>query len=879
MSALGGHIGPPLQEPTMAELTPLMKQYKEIKKNYQDAILFFRMGDFYEMFYDDAVTASKVLGITLTSRNKNEEEEVPLCGVPYRAAETYLSKLIKNGYKVAICEQVEDPAQVKGIVRREVIRVLSPGAVLEPGLLEEKDNNFLASIYAASNGVGFSFLDISTGDFLATEFQGDNAPADLLNELCRVQPKEVLLPDNKLDKLQCTLNVIKTYINPCEAWTFDYENSCRVILEHFKVKSLESLGCSQKRLAISAAGALLYYLQETQKNTLGNINTFKYYTSEAFMVLDGITQRNLELTKGLSEGTKKGSLIGILDMTMTAMGGRTLRYWLLHPLLDPQEIYRRQDAIEEFTEDLLLRTNVRSLLEKVSDIERLISRVSLGIANARDLVAIKESVRVLPKITELLVPCRSEVLKAILNETDDLQDVYGLIDEAIAENPPPMLNEGGLIKEKYHTRLDELRTISRDGKGWISKLEAREREKTGIDSLKIRYNKVFGYYIEVTKANLSKIPHDYIRKQTIANGERFITPELKEYEAEVLGAEEKICRLELELFKEIREKISNEVERVQRSARSLALIDVLSTLAEVANIYNYTRPQVDNGDIIRILDGRHPVVERLNPDNRFIPNDTLLDDENRLLIITGPNMAGKSTYMRQVALIVLMAQIGCFVPAKEATIGVVDRIFTRIGAQDFLSQGQSTFMVEMTETTNILYNATKKSLVLLDEVGRGTSTFDGVSIAWAVAEHLHNRIGAKTLFATHYHELTELSSNLPKAKNYNVSVKEWNDEIIFLHKISEGASDKSYGIQVARLAGLPVEVITRAKEVLSNLEKKGLEEIVRGKIPQLDLFSTPPDPVTTEILSLDLSNMTPLQALNKLFELKDKAGQKGDRIV
>lgn len=863
----------------MSELTPLMKQYNEIKKNHQDAILFFRMGDFYEMFYGDAITASKILGITLTSRNKKEEGEVPLCGVPYRAAENYLSRLIKNGYKVAICEQMEDPATVRGIVRREVVRVLSPGAVLEPGLLQEKNNNFISSIYSTSNDFGFSFLDISTGEFFATEFQGEDALEHLLNELSRVQPKEVLIPDNKSDKIQGTLTHVSTCINPCDAWIFDYKNACSVLLKHFKVMSLDSLGCSQKRLAISAAGALLHYLQETQKNTLSNINSFRYYTSEEFMVLDETTQRNLELTRSLFEGIKVGSLLGILDMTMTAMGGRMLRNWFLRPLLNSEEIARRQDAIEEFKENLLLRTNIRSSLEEVSDLERLISRISLGIANARDMVSLKESVRVIPEIIESLGSCHSEMLRAILKETDDLQDIYRLIDTAITDDPPPVLNEGGLIRENYNPSLDELRAISRDGKDWISRLEAKERERTGIDSLKIRYNKVFSYYIEVTKANLSKIPLDYIRKQTIANGERFITPELKEYEAKVLGAEEKMCRLEFELFREVREKVACEVKRVQGSARSLGLIDVLSTLAEAASLYNYTRPYVDNGDIIRIVDGRHPVVERLNPENRFIPNDTILDEENRLLIITGPNMAGKSTYMRQVALIVLMAQMGSFIPAKEATIGAVDRIFTRIGAQDFLAQGQSTFMVEMTETANILHNATRRSLVLLDEVGRGTSTFDGVSIAWAVAEYLHNRIEAKTLFATHYHELTELSLTLPRVRTYNVSVKEWNDEIVFLHKISEGASDKSYGIQVARLAGLPAEVITRAKDVLLNLETKGLQEAVRAKVPQLDLFSARPDPVTSEILSLDLSNMTPLQALNKLFELKDRAEHKGDKIV
>ncbi len=809
-------------EITMDNLTPLMKQYREIKRQHLDAILLFRMGDFYEMFDQDAVTASKVLEITLTARNKSKGIETPLCGFPYHAVEGYIAKLIRRGFKVAVCEQVEDPKLAKGIVKREVIRVVTPGTVLDSNLLDAKDNNYLASLYPAKDGFGLSFLDISTGDFIMAEVAGSDNLAELDMLLARFTPREIVLPGESEPGpgLSQLLRQYTQAINTCDDWTFDITTALRTLLDHFKVASLEGFGCSGMKHGISAAGAALRYIEETQKTGLANVRRIKPFIVREHLVLDASCQRNLELVKNIYDGSSKGTLLTALDFTVTAMGGRKLREWLLNPLMNAAEIEHRLDAVAEFKDDHQLRSNLMTALGAVYDLERLISRVSLGAANARDLLALKQSFTALPRIHEQLVRCNARLIYDMAQEWDDLEEVRQLIDSAISDDPPYTLREGKLIKKGHNAELDELRSISSEGKGWIAGIELRERERTGINSLKVSYNRVFGYYIEVTKTNLANVPQDFIRKQTLANAERFITPELKEYEDKVLGAEEKILDLEYRLFQQVRESVAASTVRIQDMARKLAVLDCLASLAEAAARNNYSRPVILDGDVLRITEGRHPVVEQLALEERFIPNDTLLDcEENQLVMLTGPNMAGKSTYMRQVAVITIMAQMGSFVPAREAQVGIVDRVFTRIGASDFITRGQSTFMVEMNETANILNNATDRSLIILDEIGRGTSTFDGISIAWAVAEYIHTKIRARTLFATHYHELTELALTMDRVKNYTVAIKEWNDQIIFLRRVVEGGADKSYGIQVARLAGLPPAVIQRAREVLANLEK------------------------------------------------------------
>ncbi len=890
----------------MNDLTPLMKQYHEIKRQHLDSILLFRMGDFYEMFDQDAVTASKVLEITLTQRNKSKGNETPLCGFPYHAAEGYIAKLIRRGFKVAVCEQVEDPKLAKGLVKREVIRVVTPGTVLDATLLDAKDNNYLASIYPARDGYGIAFLDISTGDFHTAEVDGIGNLAELDTVLSRFTPREVVLPKGQTAgaDFQALIGQYTRAVNSYDDWTFDRETARKTLLDHFKTASLDGFGLDGMTKGISAAGAALRYIEETQKTALANIAGIRPFTVRSSMIIDAVCQRNLELVRNIYDGSAKGTLLSVLDHTVTAMAGRKLREWLLNPLLDPREIDGRLDAVAELKERHQVRSGVRTALGRVYDLERLISRVSLGAANARDLVALKISFKALPDIRNLISLSAAGLLKDLLEGWDDLDELFLQIDRAINEEPPYTLREGKLIKKGYNPELDELLTISTEGKGFIASIEQRERERTGIASLKVSYNKVFGYFIEVTKPNLPNVPQDYIRKQTMTNAERFITPELKEYEDKVLNAEEKILDLEYRLFQEVREKIGAETVRVQDMARRIAVLDCVVSLAEAAAKNNYTRPVVDEGDLLKITEGRHPVVELLSED-RFVPNDTLLDGgENQLIVITGPNMAGKSTYMRQVALIAIMAQMGSFVPAREAAVGVVDRVFTRVGASDFLARGQSTFMVEMNETANILNNATDRSLVILDEIGRGTSTFDGISIAWAVAEHLHSKLRARTLFATHYHELTDLSLTLDRVKNFNVAIKEWNDQIIFLRKVIEGGADKSYGIQVARLAGLPVEVITRAREVLANLEQAEFDEtgepVVshkerRGdgeagrfgekssianagqgeaaKEQQLGLFAARDAKLVREIAEMDLNAMTPLEAMNKLAEIKKKAGE------
>ncbi len=864
----------------MKPLTPMIKQYLQIKSQYPDAILFFRMGDFYEMFFEDAQIASKELEITLTSRDKGEKEPIPLCGVPYFTAETYISKLLQRGYKVALCEQVEDPKYAKGIVRREVVRVFTPGLTTDSIHLGSGENNYLMGFSVEGEVFGLAFLDISTGEMKATQVSGFDP---FLNEALRNEPKEILC-EKRFQQ------------HPFfEKFKKSFENGLITYLEEESHESFERLQRIENLilpdgvpLALLASEMVLHYAERNQKRSLSDLSSITFYRIQDFMILDETAKRNLELTQSLFDQGKKGSLLWVLDETRTAMGSRRLRQWLNYPLMDIGEIERRQEAVSEFIEKKIERKRIRESLGKIQDIERLTSRIFLGHANPRDLVGLKHSLRPLPELKSLLQPFSSPLLVHLISEIDVFDDLFELLDSAIVETPPMTLKEGGIIKPGYHPELDELREIGMEGKKWILELEAEERRKTGISSLKIRHNQIFGYYIEVTKSNLHLVPEHYIRKQTLVNAERFITPELKEFETKVLGAQELICQLEYRLFEEIRQKIVEATGRLRKTSSALSILDVLASLAEVADRYQYVRPKVDEGDEIFIRDGRHPVVERMNLSERFVPNDTLLNTrDHQLIILTGPNMAGKSTYLRQVALIVLMAQMGSFVPAKEARIGRVDRIFTRVGAMDHIMRGQSTFMVEMMETARILTQATSQSLVILDEIGRGTSTFDGLGIAWAVAEYLHDHplLHPRTLFATHYHELTELALTKEGVKNYNVSVKEWKGEIIFLRKIVEGGTNRSYGIQVARLAGLPPKVIDRAKEVLSNLEKGELDSTgmpkiarTRGEItkfkssPQLSLFS-PHDPIRWELKRIDPNQMTPIEALNFLSSLKKKIEQ------
>ncbi|MCM2357362.1 MAG: DNA mismatch repair protein MutS [Geobacteraceae bacterium] len=866
----------------MSELTPMMRQYLEIKADYPDAILFFRLGDFYEMFLDDAVKASRILDITLTSRNKNSEgADVPLCGVPYHSVTPYIARLIEAGEKVAICEQVEDPKAAKGIVKREVVKVVTPGMVIDADSLSPKENNYLLSLYGADGRWGVSYLDLSTGEFRVTELDGrDGAFA----EVACVNPREILLPLQFRDSGEAgALTGAGAMVTFLDEWVYDPDYSKRLFQCQFGVASPELLGGRGGRHGVAAAGAVLHYLQQTQLGRAEHVREIAWYETREHLVLDEATRRNLELTATLAEGKRKGSLLGLMDRTATAMGGRKLKQWISYPLISVELIRERQDAVEELLGDPGRRRELAALLGGVHDLERLNGRISLASAGAKDLVALADSLLRIPGLQGLLSSAAAPLLRRLHAGTDPLEELAELIRKGIVENPPFVLRDGGIIADGYNAELDELRAISREGKGFIARLEAQERARTGINSLKIRYNKVFGYYIEVTRTNLAAIPGDYIRRQTLANAERFVTPELKEYEEKVLGAEERIAGLEYALFQEIRERVAGQGARIARTADQLATLDLLVSLAELAHDRGYCRPAVDDGDVIAISGGRHPVIEGMNLGERFVPNDTHLDNrENQLLIITGPNMAGKSTFMRQVALITLMAQVGSFVPAEEARIGVVDRIFTRVGAADNLARGQSTFMVEMTETANILRNATQKSLIILDEIGRGTSTFDGVSIAWAVAEFLHDSAchAAKTLFATHYHELTELAVTRGRIKNCNIAVREWNDQIIFLRKIVAGGASHSYGIQVARLAGLPVEVIDRAREILHNLEKGeygegGVPRIARGKktdkgvaSPQLSLFEAEEDLLRKRLKGLNVATLTPLEALNILDELR-----------
>ena len=848
-----------------------MKQYQSVKERYKDAIVFFRLGDFYEMFGEDAEIASKILQIALTTRDKSKEDPVPMCGIPYFASESYILKLVKAGYKVAICEQMEDPKEAKGIVERDIVRVITPGTHAPEN---PKENAYILSIFPSGNKHGVAASDISTGEFIVYE-----TDENIGDEMARFEPREILIPQSIKDNIHYKESFGNFYISAYEDWYFDYPEAYKTLLRNLKVSSLEGFGCDGMNAAISAAGALVSYLEDTQKGYffLKKISPLRH---TSYMFLDAATQRNLELAHNIKDNSNENTLLSVLDETLTPMGGRFLRASLLKPLIEVNEIKQRQDVIEHLIEDFELLEGLRTSLRKVQDLERLSSRVNSKTANARDLVAIKTSILALPKIKKSMSSSRNSYLRIISEDIAVFSDISTLIEKSIIDSPPMTLKEGGIIKDSYHKEIDELRNISRTGKHFIAELELKEKKRTGISSMKVGYNRVFGYYIEVTKTNLHMVPDDYIRKQTLVGGERFITPELKEYESRVLGSEERLKNLEYQIFQDILDEVRKESNFLSKTASALSLVDCLTSLSVVAKRHNYIKPALDESGIIDITDGKHPVLERMSSDERFIPNSIYMDtDDNRLLIITGPNMAGKSTYMRQIALIVIMAQIGSFVPAVEAKIGITDRIFTRIGASDFLTKGQSTFMVEMIEVANITYNATAKSLIILDEVGRGTSTFDGISIAWAVAEHILNNIKARTLFATHYNELTELALTNDGVRNYNVAVKEWGDEIIFLRKIEKGPADKSYGIQVARLAGLPDSIIGRAKEVLANLEKEELNETGKPRFAdrktkkgtvQLDLFSSVSDSVIREIRDIDLKSLTPEDALKTIIGIKKK---------
>lgn len=875
------------------ELTPMMKQYMQTKEEYKDCILFYRLGDFYEMFFDDALTASKELEITLTGKNCGLEERAPMCGIPYHAVDSYLNRLVSKGYKVAICEQVEDPKIAKGIVKREVIRVVTPGTNLDTQGLDETKNNYIMCIVYMADRYGLSVADVTTGEYLVTEL---DSQTKLMDELYKFMPSEIVCNEAfymsglDLDDLKNRLHMA---IYSLEAWYFD-DALCRETLqEHFKVASLEGIGLSDCECGMIASGALLKYLEETQKNSLSHMSRLTRYATGNYMVLDSATRRNLELVETLREKQKRGSLLWVLDKTKTAMGARTLRKYVEQPLIDKKSIVKRLDAVAELKDNAICREEIREYLNPVYDLERLVGKITYQSANPRDLIAFQSSLSMLPSVKCILKDMESDLLKEIYEELDPLEELCDLVGRAIQEEPPLAMKEGGIIKDGYNEEVDRLRKAKSEGKNWLADLETKEREKTGIKNLRIRYNKVFGYYLEVTNSFKDLVPDYYTRKQTLANAERYIIPELKELEDTILGAEDKLCALEYELYCEMRNTIAAELTRIQRTAKAVAKLDVIASLALVAERNNYVRPKINEKGVIDIRDGRHPVVEKMIPNDMFIANDTYLDDKKqRISIITGPNMAGKSTYMRQAALIVLMAQLGSFVPASSANIGLVDRIFTRVGASDDLASGQSTFMVEMNEVANILRNATSKSLLILDEIGRGTSTFDGLSIAWAVVEYISNSklLGAKTLFATHYHELTELEGKISNVNNYCIAVKEKGDDIVFLRKIVKGGADKSYGIQVAKLAGVPDPVINRAKEIVEELvtaditgkvkdiavqgsetKKKTQKKLDEVDLTQFSLFDTvKDDDVLNELKELDISHMTPMDAMNKLYQLQNK---------
>ena len=863
----------------MAELTPMMQQYLKTKEQYKDCILFYRLGDFYEMFFDDAKIASRELELTLTGKSCGLEERAPMCGVPYHAVEGYLNRLVSRGYKVAICEQIEDPKEARGLVARDVVRIVTPGTNLSTA--DDTKNNYLMCIVYLSDRYGISTADITTGDYLVTEVDSERK---LLDEINKFAPAEIICNEAfsmsgvDLEDLKFRLNIA---LYPLESWYFDDELCKNTLLEHFQAANLAGLGLTDLSCGMIAAGALLKYLYETQKQPLTHMTHLQTYTIGKYMIIDSSSRRNLELTETLREKLKRGSLLWVLDKTKTAMGARTLRGMVEQPLIDRAEIEKRHAAIEELNQHVISREELREYLNPIYDLERLIGRISYKTANPRDMIAFRSSLEMLPHIHTLLEDFSSPLLCELREDLDTLTDIQAMIEKAIQEDPPISIRDGDIIKDGYHEDVDRFRKAKTEGKSWLAKLEAEERDKTGIKNLKIKYNKVFGYYLEVTNSYKDMVPGTWMRKQTLTNAERYITPELKELEDTILGAEEKLTALEYGLFCELRDNIASQVLRIQKTAKAVAMVDVFASLAFVAERNHFVRPKMNEKGIIDIKGGRHPVVEQMIDNDMFIPNDTYLDNNaKRISIITGPNMAGKSTYMRQAALIVLMAQIGSFVPADSAKIGVVDRIFTRVGASDDLASGQSTFMVEMTEVANILRNATGNSLLILDEIGRGTSTFDGLAIAWAVIEYISNPkiLGAKTLFATHYHELTELEGSLAGVNNYCIAVKEKGDDIVFLRKIIRGGADKSYGIQVAKLAGVPEPVIARAKELVEELSEadislkpKALPVEMSMESEQISLFDTvKDDDIITEIRDMDLGNMTPLDALNTIYRLQNK---------
>ena len=874
------------------EMTPMMQQYLETKAQYKDCILFYRLGDFYEMFFDDAITVSRELELTLTGKDCGLEERAPMCGVPYHAVDTYLNRLVAKGYKVAIGEQMEDPKLAKGLVKREVIRVVTPGTNINPLALDEEKNNYIMCIVYMADRFGVSIADISTGDYLVTEVDSERK---LFDEITKFAPSEIICNESFMVSgmdLEDLKNRLGISLSSLESWYFDDEMCKKTLMEHFQVGTLQGLGIGDYSCGTIAAGALLKYLMETQKTSISNLTRLLPYVTGKYMIIDSSTRRNLELCETLREKQKRGSLLWVLDKTKTAMGARKLRSYIEQPLIDKEEIEKRLDAVEELKDNAISREEIREYLNPIYDLERLISKISYKSANPRDLVAFKTSLTMLPHIKYLIQGFSGTLLKEVEEQMDSLEDLCELLEKSIVEDPPILIKEGGIIKEGYNEEIDKLRNAKTEGKTWLAELEAKEREKTGIKNLRIKYNKVFGYYLEVTNSYKDLVPDYYTRKQTLTNAERYITPELKELEDMILGAEDKLFSLEYDLFGEIRDKIAGEIVRIQATARAVALIDVFASLAVVSEHNQYVRPKINEKGLIDIKAGRHPVVEKMITNDMFIANDTFLDNgAHRISIITGPNMAGKSTYMRQTALIVLMAQIGSFVPASSANIGIVDRIFTRVGASDDLASGQSTFMVEMTEVANILRNATSRSLLVLDEIGRGTSTFDGLSIAWAVVEHISNPklLGAKTLFATHYHELTELEGKLSGVNNYCIAVKEKGDDIVFLRKIVKGGADRSYGIQVAKLAGVPDSVITRAKELAEELgdadiTAKAREISAAGAKPkqkkkkydqvdleQMSLFDTVSDQdILQELNEVDVSTMTPVEALNTIYRLQNR---------
>ena len=869
----------------MAKVTPMMEQYFEIKNRYRHCLLFFRLGDFYELFFDDAVIGSRELGLTLTGKDWGQKERAPMCGVPFHSADSYIDKLVQSGYKVAICEQVEDPKLAKGIVKRDVIRIVTPGTVIDNEVLDENKNNYIMSIYGDSKGYALAVCDVTTGEFQTAEFTSANAEEKLFDEAARFMPAEIITNGYFLNtpcagRIRKNLNID---LNDAGDACFAYRNAAKTICRHFDILSVDVLGLGERTFSVCASGGLLDYLYETQKNNLEHIGKITLYSTNDFMLLDVSTRRNLELTETMRENSRRGSLLWVIDKTKTAMGARLLRKWVEQPLINSADINKRLDAVEELKDDFFKREEIKDVLSTMHDFERIMGRIVYKTANARELVNLKNSIENLPQLKKILENSKSGYMKEIYSELDTLEDIFALIDKAIVDDPPFSVREGGMIKEGYSSEADSLLQAKRRGSDWISDMEKQEREKTGIKNLRINYNRVFGYYIEVTKSYLDLVPENYMRKQTLANCERYTTKELNDLADLILGSSDRLIDLEYNIFCDVREKVASQVNRIQYTAYITAVCDAIQSLAETAQAQDYVKPVVDDGEVIDIKDGRHPSVEKMS-DGAFIANDVYLDNEdNRLLIITGPNMAGKSTYMRQNAIITILAQIGSFVPASSAHIGVCDRIFTRVGASDDLASGQSTFMVEMTEVANILNNATSKSLLILDEIGRGTSTFDGLSIAWAVMEYIADKkqIGAKTLFATHYHELTELEGKLPGVKNYCITVKEEGEDIIFLRKIKRGGADHSYGIQVARLAGLPNKVIKRSTAILKKLNAADIakktrkladeaKEAAEEEAVQIDMFNIKENQIIDDINKIDVMSLTPIQALQTLFDLQNK---------